>query len=75
MATQQGKVVDINDVLKTIGNLDIDNQAYISEVISKRLVELRRTGIARRSREAEHAYREGRVKRGNIKDLWKDLND
>ncbi|MFH1901115.1 MAG: hypothetical protein ABIK26_02555 [Candidatus Omnitrophota bacterium] len=69
------KLVSINNVLGTIENLDIDNQAYISEVLSKRLVELRRREIAKRAQVAEQVYKKGEVKRGNIEDLWKDLND
>lgn len=69
------KLVSINNVLETIEGLDIDNQAYILEVLSKRLIELRRAKIAKRAEEAEQAYREGKVKRGKIGDLWKDLND
>lgn len=33
--------------------LDVDTQAYISEILSKRLVELRRTEIAKRAEEAQ----------------------
>ncbi len=69
------KLVGINEVLETIEGLDIDKQAYISEVLSKRLVELRRKKIAKRAQEAQQAYRKGKVKSGKITDLWKDLND
>ena len=69
------KLVGVNDVLETIERLDIDNQEYISEVLSKRLIESRRKKMAERAQEAEQVYMEGKVKRGNIKDLWKDLND
>jgi hypothetical protein len=69
------KLVSVNDVLETIESLDIDKQAYISEVLSRRLIESRRVEIAKRAQEADRAYRKGKVKRGNIRDLWKDLND
>ncbi len=65
----------INEVLESIEKLDIDDQAYISEVLSKRLIELRRSEIARRATEAEQAYKEGKTKKGSFNDLWKDLND
>ena len=71
----RGNVSSLNNILETIGNQDIDNQVYISEILSMRLVELRRKEIAKRTQDAEQAYREGRVKKGNIEDLWKDLND
>jgi hypothetical protein len=68
------RLVSINKVLETIEGLDIDNQTYILEVLSKRLIELRRAKISKRAEEAEQAYREGKAKSGNIGDLWKDLN-
>jgi hypothetical protein len=69
----KSKLPSVNEVLENIENLDIKDQVYISEVLSKRLIELRRTEIAERAREAEQAYRGGKVKKGGIDDLWKDL--
>ncbi|MBU0701210.1 hypothetical protein KKE26_07975 [bacterium] len=69
------KTVSINVALETIESLDVNAQAYISEILSKRIVELRRAGISKRAQEAEQSYKRGTVKRGNIEDLWKDLND
>ncbi len=65
----------INEVLESIEKLNVEDQACISEVLSKRLIELRRSEIAGRAREAEQAYKEGKTKRGSFDDLWKDLND
>ncbi|MFQ6062859.1 MAG: hypothetical protein ACE5J9_06760 [Methanosarcinales archaeon] len=71
----RSKLVNINEVLKSIESLDIEDQAYILNILSKRLVELRRSEIAKRAIEAEQAYIEGKVKRGDFNSLWKDLND
>jgi len=65
----------IKEVLDDIENLDIEDQAYILEVLSKRLIDLRRSEIAKRAKEAEKAYREGKAKSGTAADLWKDLSD
>lgn len=65
----------MNGVLESIEKLDIDEQVYISNVLSKRLIELRRLEIAKRAIEAEQAYKEGKTKKGSFKDLWKDIND
>ncbi len=65
----------INKVFGSIEKLDIDDQTYVSEVLSKRLIELRRTEIAKRAKEAERVYKQGKTKKGSFKDLWKDLND
>jgi hypothetical protein len=64
----------INKVLVSIEKLDVDDQTYLSEVLSKRLIELRRSEIARRAKEAERAYKQRKIKKGSFKNLWKDLN-
>ena len=69
-----GKLNTINKVLVSIEKLDVDDQTYVSEVLSKRLIELRRSEIARRVKEAERAYKQRKTKKGSFKDLWKDLN-
>lgn len=69
------KISDINEVLENIGHLKFEDQAYIAEVLSKRLTEFKRSQIAKRTTEAEQAYKEGKTKKGSSKDLWKDLND
>lgn len=69
------KLLNINEVLESIQNWDIDNQMYLSEILSKRIIALRRRQIAKRAREAENNYKSGRVKIGSIDDLWKDIND
>ncbi len=66
---------NIHQILEDISHLDIDNQWHIEEVLSKRLCELRRENIAKRAKEAEKSYKEGRVKMGGFEDLWKNLND
>ncbi len=69
-----GRLNSINKVLESVEKLDVDDQTYVSEVLSKRLIELRRSEIARRAKEAERAYKQGKTKKGSFKDLWKDLN-
>ena len=65
----------VNEVLESIEKLDIEDQVYISEILFKRMIELKRAKIARRAIESEQAYKEGKTKKGFFKDLWKDLND
>ena len=65
----------VNEVLESIEKLDIEDQVYISEILFKRMIELKRAKISRRAIESEQAYKEGKTKKGFFKDLWKDLND
>jgi hypothetical protein len=69
------RLSNINEILKSIEKLDIGDQTYICEVLSKRLIEFRRLEIAKRAIEAEQAYKEGKTKKGSFEDLWKDLNN
>jgi len=54
--------------------LDVNDREYLLNILSKRLVELRREKISKRAKEAVRAYKKGTVKSGNFNDLWKDLN-
>ncbi|MBU4190342.1 MAG: hypothetical protein KJ886_05045 [Candidatus Thermoplasmatota archaeon] len=56
----------VNDVLVKIENLNLEEKEYLSEILSRRLIELRRKAIAKRSKEAEEAYRKGKVKSGTF---------
>ena len=71
----KNKSILIKDVLNTIDSLDYDNQSYISDILSKRLIELRRAEIAKNARQAEQAYKRGKVKKGTSADLLRELND
>ena len=66
---------NINEVLESIEKLHIGDQTYICEILSKRLIEVRRSEIVKRAVEAEQAYKEGKTKKGSFEHLWKDLND
>ena len=68
-------MASIKDVLETIESLDINDQTYIFRVLSKRMIDLKRSEIAKRAIEAEQAFSDLRVKRGTLDDLWEDLND
>jgi len=68
------KITTIENVLEDIEHLNIEDQKYIVELISKRLIDKKREEISRRAKEAEKNYKKGKFKRGNIEDLWEDLN-
>ena len=69
------KTKNINNVLEGIKKLDIEEQEYISQILSKRVIELKRFAISKRAQEAESNYKEGKVKKGSFNDIWADLND
>lgn len=69
------KVSSVEEVLREIGNLELEDQAYILDILNKRLIESRRMEIAKRGKEAEQAYNKGEVRMGTFETLWKDLNN
>ncbi len=70
----KSKMVTLNEVLEETEHLDIDDREYLLDILSKRLVELRRAEISKRVKEAVKSYKEGKVKSGKLDALWKDLH-
>lgn len=69
-----GKTITIEEVLEDIEHLNTEDQKYIIELISKRLIDKRRKEISKRAKEAENNYKKGKSKRGSLEDLGEDLN-
>ena len=61
--------INLNQILQNISELSVEEQFYLSELLQKRLVELRRTEIANRVKEAEKNYRSGNVRLGSVAEL------
>ena len=61
--------INLNQVLQNISELSVEEQLYLSELLQKRLIEVRRTEIANRVQEAEANYRSGNVRPGSVADL------
>jgi hypothetical protein len=68
MKTMQSSI-NLNQVLQNISELSLDEQLYLSELLQKRLIDVRRTEIANRVQEAEANYRSGNVRSGSVADL------
>lgn len=65
----------VNDILQAISDLDLEEQFYIAEIITKRTIELRRNQIASRAKEAEENYRCGNVRAVTVEDLMMDSSN
>ncbi|MDR4503905.1 MAG: hypothetical protein MRK01_03820 [Candidatus Scalindua sp.] len=63
----------INDILKNVSSLPLDDQDFIVQTISKRIHEVRRNEIAERAKEAEDNYNTGNVTSGTVSDLMKNI--
>ncbi|HLO52090.1 hypothetical protein [Kamptonema sp. UHCC 0994] len=65
----------VNDILQAISDLDLEEQSYIAEILTKRTIELRRNQIASRAKEAEENYRLGNVRAVTVEDLMMDSSN
>ncbi len=67
----------VNDILQAISDLDLEEQSYIAEILTKRMIELRRNQIASRAKEeeAEENYRLGNVRAVTVEDLMRDSSN
>jgi hypothetical protein len=63
----------INKIIEDFSHLPLDDKEYAIEVIKKQLMETKRDTIAKRAKEAMTNYKKGKVKRGTVKDLYRDL--
>ncbi len=65
--------VTLNKVIDDFRKLPLDDKEYAVGIIEKQMIEAKREAISRRAKRAAFNLRKGAVKRGSIKDLYKDL--
>jgi hypothetical protein len=65
----------VNDILQAISDLAFEDQSFIAEILTKRMIELKRSKIASRAKEAEENYRLGNVHTGTVEDLMMSSSD
>ena len=63
----------INEIIEEFMNLSPEEKEYVAEIMEKQLIETKREKIARRAKEAMANYRNGKVRRGSVKELYEDL--
>ena len=68
-------LINLNQVLQNIYELSIEEQVYLSDLLNKRLVDIKRDEIAARVEEAEENYRSGNIQSGTVTDLMMLVND
>jgi hypothetical protein len=61
------------EVIETVEALPPDDQALLIEIIRQRLIQHRRAELAAEVTEARTAYRGGKVHRGTVADLMREL--
>ena len=63
----------LNRVIDDFSRLPLTDKEYLAEIIEKQLIEAKREAIARRTKKALENLKRGKVKRGTVKDLHRDL--
>ena len=69
------KGVTLNRIIDDFNELPFEDREYAIGLIQKQLIEAKRERIVRRAKEAETNLRKGKVKRGTMEDLLKDLEN
>jgi ribosomal protein S1 len=63
----------LNKLIEGFSQLPVDDKEYAADVIKKQLIEAKRDAIAKRAKEATANLKRGAVRKGTVKDLYKDL--
>lgn len=65
--------VTLNKVIRDFSLLPLDDKEYVVDIVEKQLIEAKRDSIVRRAKKAMGNLRKKTVKKGTVKDLYKDL--
>jgi hypothetical protein len=65
--------VTLNKVIEDFRKLPLPEREYLIDIIEKQMMEAKRETISRRAKRAIFNLKKGAVKKGTIKDLYKDL--
>jgi hypothetical protein len=65
----------VQHIIEDFAHLPLDDREYVVDVVKKQLIEARRDAIARRVSSASANLKKGAVKKGSVKDLYKDLEN
>jgi hypothetical protein len=63
----------LNKLIDDFSQLPLEDKEYAINVIKKQLIEAKREAIAKRAKEAMANLKKGMIKRGTVKELYKDL--
>jgi hypothetical protein len=63
----------LDEVLNEFNRLPLGDKEYVVDVMERQLIEAKRQAIAKRARKAMANLRKGAVRKGSVKELYKDL--
>jgi hypothetical protein len=65
----------VQHIIEDFAHLPLDDREYVVDVVKKQLVDARRDAIARRAGTALSNLKKGAIKKGSVKDLYRDIED
>ena len=65
--------VVLNEVLESADKLSLDEQETLTEILHRRLIEYRRTELAKEIQNAQQEYRQGRCRPATPSELMKEI--
>jgi hypothetical protein len=63
----------LNKLIEDFNQLPLSDKEYAADIIKKQLIEAKREAIAKRAKEAMANLKKGVIKRGTVKEFYKDL--
>jgi hypothetical protein len=63
------QTVTVGIILESISALDPDDQLFVTEILNKRAIEIRRNQILARAKEAEENYKNGNTQTVTVAEL------
>lgn len=64
----------LDKLIDDFKQLPLDDKEYAIDIIKKQLTEAKREAIAKRAKDAMVNLKKGMIKRGTVKELYKDLD-
>ncbi len=63
----------LNKLIEDFNQLPLSDKEYAADIMKKQLIEAKRAAIAKRAKEAMANLKKGMIKRGSLKEFYKDL--
>jgi hypothetical protein len=65
----------VQHIIEDFAHLPLNDREYVVDVVKKQLIDARRDAIAKRASIASSNLKKGAIKKGSVKDLYKDLEN
>jgi hypothetical protein len=65
----------LSDTIENFDALNLEDKEFALEIFEKNVRESKREQLIKRVKEANQNYKTGNVKKGNLKDLFEDLEN